>query len=164
MSNKTELKRIDADKQLIITRKFNAPLQLVWEAFTTKELMEQWWAPKPYQCVIKSMDFSEGGKLHYYMLSPEGDKHWCMAEYLTINSHQNYTANDAFCDENLVINTNFPSTHWNNEFKNDGDNTIYQATLSYATIEDMEKIISLGFKEGFDMGLNQLEELLLQLK
>lgn len=164
MSNKTELKRNDADKQLIITRKFNAPLQLVWEAFTTKELMEKWWAPKPYQCVIKSMDFSEGGKLHYYMLSPEGDKHWCMAEYLTINSHQNYTANDAFCDENLVINTGFPSTHWNNEFKSDGENTIYQATLTYATIEDMEKIISLGFKEGFDMGLNQLEELLLQLK
>lgn len=164
MSNETELKRNDAEKQLIITRKFNAPLELVWDAFTTKELMEQWWAPKPYQCVIKTMDFVEGGKIHYYMLSPEGDKHWCMSEYLTINYQQNYTVNDAFCDENLNINTAFPSTHWNNAFKAEGENTIYQATLTYATIEDMEQIISLGFKEGFDMGLNQLDTLLLQLK
>lgn len=164
MSNVTELKRNDAEKQLIITRKFNAPLELVWDAFTTKELMEQWWAPKPYQCVIKTMDFVEGGKIHYYMLSPEGDKHWCMAEYLTINYQQNYTVNDAFCDENLNINTAFPSTHWNNAFKAEGENTIYQATLTYATIEDMEQIIALGFKEGFDMGLNQLDTLLLQLK
>lgn len=78
MSNQTDFKVIDQDKQLIVTRKFNAPLPLVWKAFTTKELVEKWWAPKPYQCVIKSMEFKEGGFLHYYMLGPEGDKHWCM--------------------------------------------------------------------------------------
>lgn len=160
MSNQTNFKVIDQDKQLIVTRKFNAPLPLVWKAFTTKELVEKWWAPKPYQCVIKSMEFKEGGFLHYYMLGPEGDKHWCMAEYLTINEHENYTANDAFCNEEMVINTEFPSTHWNNVFTKEDENTVYTAILTYQSIEDMQKIISLGFKEGFTMGLDQLEELL----
>ena len=44
-----------------VTREFNAGVEMVWEAWTNPEILDQWWAPKPYRTVTKSMDFREGG-------------------------------------------------------------------------------------------------------
>jgi uncharacterized protein YndB with AHSA1/START domain len=50
---------VDKEKnQITVDRSFNAPLDLVWAAWTEAELLDQWWAPKPYQTVTKSQDFS----------------------------------------------------------------------------------------------------------
>ena len=73
-----------SNKKLHITRQFKASKDFVWKAWTTAELLDQWWAPRPYQTVTKSLDFKEGGFWLYHMLSPEGDKHWCRLDYLTI--------------------------------------------------------------------------------
>jgi uncharacterized protein YndB with AHSA1/START domain len=48
-------------------REFNADISLVWRAWTEPELRDQWWAPAPWICETKSMDFSEGGRWHYDM-------------------------------------------------------------------------------------------------
>ncbi len=50
-----------------VKREFAADLQLVWDAWTKPELLDQWWAPKPYQTKTISMDFREGGMWLYYM-------------------------------------------------------------------------------------------------
>ena len=39
---------IKATKEVLITREFNAQLSLVWDAFTKQEILDQWWAPKPW--------------------------------------------------------------------------------------------------------------------
>ena len=59
-----------------VTREFNADLPLVWEAWTNPEILDQWWAPKPYQTKTKSMDFRVGGVWLYAMVSPENETHW----------------------------------------------------------------------------------------
>lgn len=56
-------------------------LDLVWDAWTKPEILDQWWAPKPYQTETKSMDFREGGMWLYAMVSPENEKHWCKNDY-----------------------------------------------------------------------------------
>lgn len=81
---KTEITKDLANKKLHITRIFDAPRNMVWKAWTEPEWLDRWWAPLPYQTKTKSMDFKEGGFWLYYMLSPEGDKHWCRLDYLTI--------------------------------------------------------------------------------
>jgi uncharacterized protein YndB with AHSA1/START domain len=60
--------------QLIVTREFDANSDLVWKAWTTAELLDQWWAPKPYRAETKSLDFREGGVWLYAMVSPENEK------------------------------------------------------------------------------------------
>ena len=59
-----------AAQTVYITREFDAPLSLVWDAFTKKELLDQWWAPKPYESRTKVMDFRVGGRRFYAMVSP----------------------------------------------------------------------------------------------
>lgn len=148
-----------------VEREFGANLDLVWDAWTKPELLDQWWAPKPYKAVTKSMDFREGGTWLYYMLSPENQKHWCKNDYLKINPKKNYTGLDAFCDENGNVNQNMPRTKWTNTFTQEGtDKTLVSIVSTYEKLSDLEQVIKMGFQEGFTAGLNQLDELLEKLK
>lgn len=92
-----------------VQREFNANLPFVWDAWTKPELLDQWWAPKPYQTITKSMDFREGGYWHYSMKGPNADCHWCRADYEHIDPHVTFSGLDAFCDEDGKINTDFPA-------------------------------------------------------
>ena len=73
------------NKTIHIKREFNADLELVWKAWTTAELLDRWWGPKPWKVETKTMDFREGGFWLYAMVSPEGEKHWSKANYISIN-------------------------------------------------------------------------------
>ena len=73
-----------------IKKEFDADHQLVWDAFTKKELLDQWWAPRPYVVRTKTMEFKEGGRWLYAMCGPEGDEHWCLAKYTSITPKTNF--------------------------------------------------------------------------
>ncbi|PIQ49124.1 MAG: ATPase [Cytophagales bacterium CG12_big_fil_rev_8_21_14_0_65_40_12] len=149
-----------SNKKLHITRQFQASKEMVWKAWTTAELLDQWWAPRPYQTVTKSLDFKEGGFWLYHMLSPEGDKHWCRLDYLSIVAEDHYTAIDAFCDEDGNPNSDIPQMTWKNTFTEKGAKTTVTIQISFEKEEDIQKIIDLGFKEGFTAALENLDELL----
>ena len=59
-------------KTVSITKEFAAELSLVWDAYTRAELLDQWWAPKPYASRTKVMDFTVGGRRFYAMVGPDG--------------------------------------------------------------------------------------------
>lgn len=143
-----------------VEREFAADLDLVWDAWTKPEILDQWWAPKPYVNKTKSMDFREGGMWLYAMISPENETHWCKNDYLKIDAKKSYTGLDAFCDENGNTNMEMPRTEWTNTFKQTADKTLVTISATYASLEDLEMVIQMGFQEGFTMGLNQLDELL----
>lgn len=157
---KTILTNFTVDKSLNtirVERMFSAPVALVWSAWTEPEILDQWWAPKPYKTITKSMDFREGGYWLYTMEGPEGDKHWCRADYKKINTLNSYEALDAFCNEEGELNQEFPRSLWQTDFSGNGDSTNVTVLLTYNTLEDLEKIVSLGFKEGFTMALENLD-------
>jgi PhnB protein len=141
-----------------VTREFAADVPLVWEAWTTAEMLDQWWAPRPYETKTQSMDFRNGGRWFYAMVGPEGDKHWCVADYSDIDFQKSFSHLDAFCDENQVLNTQMPRTQWKSTFSKKGENTIVNVLLKYEKLEDLEKIIEMGFKEGFTMAMDNLDQ------
>lgn len=152
------------NKKIYVKRQFNADLNLVWDAWTQPEMLDQWWAPKPYRTKTKSMDFREGGSWLYAMISPADEKHWCRADYKKIETLKSFSAQDGFCDEEGNINLQFPRSFWTNAFSELDETTVVHITIEYEQLSDLEKIIEMGFKEGFTMGLGNLDELLLILK
>jgi PhnB protein len=145
---------------IAVKREFAAPLEMVWAAWTQPELLDQWWAPKPYQTKTKSMDFREGGRWFYAMISPENVAHWCVADYQKIVPFKSFSALDAFCDENGTLNTEFPRSLWTNQFTESKETTTVNITITYQQLTDLEKIIELGFKEGFTAALENLDQYL----
>ena len=151
-------------RSITVERSFNAPLDPVWAAWTDPMILCQWWAPRPYQCVIKSLDFREGGRWLYYMQGPQGDRHWCFFDYETVRPKSYYSGSDAFCDEHGVANNIKPKVRWEAGFSEDNDGTLVRVILHFDSPKDLEQIIQMGFKEGFTMGLDQLDELLAERK
>ena len=151
-------------RSITVERSFNAPLDPVWAAWTDPMILCQWWAPRPYQCVIKSLDFREGGRWLYYMQGPQGDRHWCFFDYETVRPKSYYSGSDAFCDEHGVANNIKPKVRWEAGVSEDNDGTLVRVILHFDSPKDLEQIIQMGFKEGFTMGLDQLDELLAERK
>ena len=83
----------DVDKStqtVTVIREVNAPLANVWDAFTKQEILDQWWAPKPWISKTKFMDFTEGGRRFYAMVSPEGHESWAIQDYTSISPKTNF--------------------------------------------------------------------------
>ena len=149
---------------VIVKREFNAEKSLIWDAFTKPEILDQWWAPKPWVSKTKSMNFEVGGRRLYAMCGPNGEEHWALADFTSISPNTNFQYLDAFCDENGTINDEFPRSEWNLDFTEKEGITLVDITIAHKELADLEKIIELGFKEGFTMTLDFLGELITQLK
>src|SRR4051812_3708108 len=93
VSKSNLLMDFSVDKQtntVIVKREFDAPVSKVWAAWTKKELLDQWWAPKPWKAVTKSRDFKPGGRWVYAMKGPEGEEHWALADFKSITPESNF--------------------------------------------------------------------------
>ncbi len=150
-----------ATKTVIITREFEAGLSLVWDAFTKPELLDQWVAPKPWRSRTKYMDFKVGGKRFYAMVSPEGQEHWSIQEYTSISPKTNFKMFNAFADKDE--NPQLPGSDWDHTFREQNGKTTVRISIYNESLERMEKMIEMGFKEGFTMSIANLEELLEKL-
>lgn len=157
---KTKYTVIPEENKLIAERSFKAPKSKVWQHYTTAELLDKWWGPEPYKAVTKSMDFSEGGSWHYVMQGLEGDAHYCINNYKTINPEDSFTAEDAFANEDWSIKTDMPGSDWEVTFTQNGEMTDVKVVLTTKTREELETLETMGMKEGFNQGLDQLEALL----
>lgn len=146
-----------------IIREFNANLELVWKAFTTAEMLDQWWGPKPWRAETKTMDFREGGFWLYAMVSPEGEKHYAKIDFISIEIEKYFSMKGGFSDENGVLNPDFPQNFWENNFIEKNDKVTVEMLLKYDTLADLEAEIEMGFKEGMITDFNQLDDLLLEL-
>jgi uncharacterized protein YndB with AHSA1/START domain len=152
-----------AAKTVSITRIFDADLSLVWDAFTKAEILDQWVAPKPYVSKTKSMDFKVGGRRFYAMVSPEGHENWAIQKYTSITPKTNFKFFNAFSDKDE--NPQLPGSEWDYTFseeKGPDGNLITKVniTIYNESLERMEKLIEMGFTEGFKMSMNNLENLL----
>ncbi len=149
-------------KTVSITKEFDATCDLVWDAYTRPELLDQWWAPKPFASRTKVMDFEVGGRRFYAMVSPEGAERWAVQKYTSITPKTNFKFFNAFADENE--NLQLPGSDWDFSFTENGDKTTVHVSIYNESLERMERILADGgFVEGTKMQLENLEELLAAL-
>jgi len=159
-ANETVYKKDLANRKIRVIREFDASVSEVWKAWTEPELLEQWWAPKPWKAVTVSMDFKPGGKWFYYMLGPDDSRHYCIANYLTINPTKSFSVKDAFTDEKGNIDTKMPGMNWDIAFIPAGNATKVEIEITAKTEEELNKILEMGFEEGFAAAHKNLDELL----
>ncbi len=156
---------VDKERQTItVSREFAAPLPLVWEAYTKADILDQWWAPKPWKARTKRMDFREGGEWLYAMVGPAGEEHWAVATYSNIIPQQKFTGTDSFTDANGQVNPQMPQSKWDVLFNNKGQHTLVQFKITYPDLAQLETTIQMGFKEGLSMAMENLDALLPELK
>jgi uncharacterized protein YndB with AHSA1/START domain len=150
-----------AAKMVFITREFDAELSLVWDAFTKAEILDQWIAPAPWASKTKYMDFKVGGRRFYAMVSPEGHERWAIQKYTSITPKTNFKMFNAFADKDE--NPELPGSDWDYTFSEQKGKTTVRITIYNESLARMEKMIEMGFTEGFKMSMNNLENVLATL-
>lgn len=147
-----------AAKKVFITREFDADLSLVWDAFTKAELLDQWVAPKPFVSKTKYMDFKVGGRRFYAMVSPEGHERWAIQRYTSISPKTDFKMTNAFADKDE--NPELPGSDWDYTFREQNEKTIVDIVIYNESRERMERMIEMGFTEGFKASMSNLEKVL----
>ena len=145
-------------KTVFVNMEFDADISLVWDAFTKQEILDQWWAPKPWASKTKSMNFEVGGRRFYAMVSPEGQERWAIQKYTSISPKTNFKYFSAFADKDE--NPSLPGSDWDFNFNERNGITKVSISIKNDSLERMEKMIEMGFKEGFTMTLNSLDDIL----
>ena len=158
--HKTIVKKDFQEKSILVSREFNAPLETVWKAFTERESLEKWWAPKPWRAETKTMNFEVGGFWLYAMVSPENEKHWGKMNFLKIDPLVNYTIQDEFCDEQGNTNTELPISLGKNTFTKTVNGTYVAFKTTYYSEAEVHKLIEMGFEQGITMTFEELATLL----
>jgi uncharacterized protein YndB with AHSA1/START domain len=106
------------------------------------------------------MDFREGGHWLYAMVGPAGEQHWCFANYQTIQPQKRFVGLDGFSDADGNINKQMPQSKWDMAFSPSAAGSLVTINISYDELSQLEATLSMGFKEGFTMALEYLDELL----
>jgi uncharacterized protein YndB with AHSA1/START domain len=149
-------------KTVSITAEFDAKRDLVWDAYTKPELLDQWWAPKPLSSRTKVMEFREGGRRFYALVSPEGDElGWAVQKYTSITPKTNFKFFNAFADKDE--NPQLPGSDWDLNFSEQNGKTKVSISIYSESLERLERMIEMGFVEGAKAQLKNLEELLAKL-
>jgi uncharacterized protein YndB with AHSA1/START domain len=126
-------------KTVFITREFAAELSLVWDAFTKKDILDQWSAPAPFVAKTKYMNFEVGGKRFYAMVSPDGQERWAIQEYTSISPKTNFKLHNAFSDKDE--NPELPGSEWDYTFSEENGVTKVTIVIFNESFDRMEKLL-----------------------
>ncbi len=152
----------NSENTVFIKREFAAEQILVWNAFTKQEILDQWWAPKPWLSKTRYMNFVVGGRRFYSMCSPDGEEHWSIQEFTLISPITNFKHISSFSDKDENIDINLPSSEWNLEFNEKQKITTVNISIKHKTSAALEKLLEMGFRGGITMIFNELDILLMK--
>jgi uncharacterized protein YndB with AHSA1/START domain len=147
-----------AAKKVTIIREFDAPLSLVWDAYTKKDILDQWWAPQPFVSRTKVMDFKVGGRRFYAMVAPDGQERWSLQRYISISPKTHFKIFNCFADQDE--NPQLPGSEWDLNFSEHNGITTVNVVIFNESLERLERMIELGFVSGMTATMNSLENLL----
>jgi len=145
---------------IVVERSFEAPLDLVWQAWTDAAILDKWWAPKPFWVITKTMNFSVGGAWIYSMNGPDGSKNWSRVDFKKIQHGKSFTMDHYFVDAEGNRPIGLSAGDWHVEFASKNGITNVVITMQFANLSELEKLVAMGFKEGFAMCHDNLDQYL----
>ncbi len=160
----------EKSKELVITRTFDAPRDLVWKANSEKDRLAKWWGPKGAKLTVAKLDFRPGGTFLYGMEAPDGKMMWGKFVYREIVPLEKIVFVVSFCDEHGTPTRNPFMPKWALETLNtvtfteeNGKTTIRISGGPINATDEERKLFEDNFggmEQGFKGTYDQLEEYL----
>lgn len=144
------------DRELVLTRVLNATPAQLFKAWTTPELMTQWFAPKPYETPVVEIEPRDGGKFRTVMTGPDNFHMDSTGVLLKVEKDRRIIMTDAFGPDWKPTEKAFFSAEIIFDDLGDG-RTRYTAIARHWTVEDTQSHEKMGFHEGWGQVAAQLE-------
>lgn len=153
-----------AKSEVTVTRIFNAPRELVFRAFAEPEQVRQWWGPAGWEMPVCTMDFRPGGEWRYCIRNADGEEHCARAVYHEIVPPERLVFSDEIVDAQGRPIAGPPVKRMTVIFDGLGEKTQITVHVQLASPADLEKLMAMGFKQGFAQALDNLEQHLFQVQ
>lgn len=152
--NKTEFTIPPNTHYIIMKRRFNAPRERVFEAYTDPELIPQWWGPRKYKTRVDQMEVKKGGLWRYVNIGQSGEEFAFNGVYHEITAPERLI--NTFEFEGAPGNVGLIVTH----FEAHGNETLLVEKSIYPSVEDRDGMAASGMQEGASETMDRFEEVL----
>jgi uncharacterized protein YndB with AHSA1/START domain len=152
---------LPADTQILITREFDAPKELIWKAWTTPELVKQWWHANRGEVTVAEIDLRVGGTWRYVSVTDDGFEVAFHGEYREIEPYDRIVSTEAYegvpnPDENATVNTMTLE-------ETDGRTTV-TVLVDAPSKEIRDAIMESGMEEGMQDAYDLMEQVAISLR
>ena len=151
---------LPADEQILITREFDAPKHLVYEAWTTPELVMRWWSGQRGRMTLVEIDLRVGGMWRYVMVAGDGHEVAFHGEYREIVPNERIVSTEVYempgaSEDGILTTTTFAETE---------GRTLLTQLSECPSKEIRDAIIESGMEDGLQDALDLLEQVAVSLR
>ena len=148
------------DLTLTITADFAAPVERIWQVYADPRQLEKVFGPPTYPATVVDLDLKPGGRMHFFMTGPEGDKHAGYWRIKTVDEPRSFAFEDGFTDLDFNPTPGLPVSQCVYTFTehNGGTRAVYVST--YESAEALQQVLDMGVVEGASSAINQIDDLL----
>ena len=148
---------LPTDTQILITREFNAPRRLVYQAWTTPELIKRWWSADRGEMTIAEVDLRVGGAWRYVMTANGGFEVAFHGEYREVVPNERIVSTEIFeaMPEAAAVSTV--------TFAEQDGRTVVSILVQHASQEHRDGNINSGMEDGLQEALDYLEQIAVSL-
>lgn len=152
----------DAERlTLTITAEFDAPIESVWQLWENPRHLEQWWGPPTYPATFVDHDFMPGGRINYFMTSPEGNKYQGWWRVLRLDPPRSLEFEDGFADDAGDPNPEMPTSIIRVNITARTPKTSRMAIeTTFSSRAAMDQLLAMGMDEGMAAAMGQIPDIL----
>jgi len=157
----TDVRKDPTALTMTVTSEWDAPIALVWQLWADPRKLERWWGPPTFPATVVEHDLRPGGKVSYFMTSPEGDRHHGWWKVLSVEEPHRLHLADGFADTDGNPNDALPTTHFTVTFaKLPSGGTRMVIESLFPSREAMDQLIEMGMEQGIAAALGQTDSIL----
>lgn len=145
---------------MTFTAVFDADAERVWQVWEDPRQLERWWGPPTWPATFDRHELHAGGESRYYMTGPEGDKAHAWMRTLKTDKPRSFTFEDGFSDENGEPDYTMPINRSVVTLEETDGGTRMTTVATFASLEDLDRVTSMGMVEGMTEAMGQIEEVL----
>ncbi len=156
----TDVRKDPETLTMTLTARFAAGVEQVWQLWQDPRKLERWWGPPTYPATMVEHDLSPGGKVSYFMTSPEGEQYHGWWLITTVEAPHRLTFEDGFADGEGTPNAAMPVTITEVQLADDGSGTTMTIETHFPSLEAMQQLTQMGMEEGLTLAVGQMDALL----
>jgi uncharacterized protein YndB with AHSA1/START domain len=157
----TDVRKDTEALTMTITAHLDASVERAWQLWADPRQLERWWGPSTYPATVVDHELVPGGRVTYFMTSPEGDRYHGWWTVITVDPPHTLELLDGFGNEDGTPNESMPTTTTVVTLvTHDEGGTRMTIESRFPTLDAMEQMISMGVEEGMMGAMSQIPAIL----
>lgn len=148
---------------LTIVADFPVPVRRLWDAYADPRQLERFWGPPGWPATFTRHDMVVGGRSHYVMTGPDGERSGGFWEFLAVEEGVCFEVRDGFADADGVPNVEMPSMRMVMNFESTDAGSRLRTVTHFDSLEQLEQLVEMGMVEGTRAAMSQIDEVLADL-